>query len=116
MDENNNCFQDGLSSAAENNTGVSTAKYGTVDGCSTAEDDTVRDSTAKSSSPNKSALDDAQLTVPTSKIKGAKKYFCFYCKKLVFKMARHLEMMHKNEEDVKSFLLYQFVTEKGEKS
>ncbi|XP_051173700.1 uncharacterized protein LOC127289663 [Leptopilina boulardi] len=57
---------------------------------------------AKSSSPNVSALDDSSMLVYTSN-KGSKKYFCIYCKKLKTKMARHLEMVHKNEDEVKKF-------------
>ncbi|XP_029162154.1 uncharacterized protein LOC114933735 isoform X1 [Nylanderia fulva] len=38
--------------------------------------------------------------------KGDKKYnFCFYCNTMQSKIARHLELKHKNEEEVKMFLL-----------
>lgn len=50
--------------------------------------------------------DDTNLIVPKSQLKGAnKKYFCMYCKKLQTKFARHLETVHKNETEVKKFIL-----------
>lgn len=49
--------------------------------------------------------DDTDLIVPKSQKKGSKKYFCIYCKKLQTKFARHLETVHKDEADVKKFLL-----------
>lgn len=50
--------------------------------------------------------DDTNLIVSKSQKKGAnKKYFCMYCKKLHTKLARHLETVHKNEADVKKFIL-----------
>ncbi|XP_036150600.1 GATA zinc finger domain-containing protein 14-like [Monomorium pharaonis] len=48
--------------------------------------------------------DDANLHVECSKPKGQeKKNFCFYCKKMQAKISRHLERVHKNEEEVKKF-------------
>lgn len=35
--------------------------------------------------------------------KGAKKYFCVYCKKLYCKLVPHLEKAHGNESDVLEF-------------
>lgn len=49
-----------------------------------------------------SGCDDAQLTVDDSH-SGIKKYYCFYCKLPKAKIARHLESVHRNEEDVKKF-------------
>lgn len=37
--------------------------------------------------------------VPKSDEK-CKKYFCIYCKKLICKFARHLEVKHKNVQEV----------------
>ncbi|XP_071579873.1 uncharacterized protein [Temnothorax nylanderi] len=49
-----------------------------------------------------SGCDDAQLTIDNSR-SGTKKYYCFYCKLPKAKIARHLESVHRNEEDVKKF-------------
>ncbi|XP_067206712.1 GATA zinc finger domain-containing protein 8-like isoform X2 [Linepithema humile] len=49
-----------------------------------------------------SGCDDDQLTVDNS-CSGIKKYYCFYCKLPKAKIARHLESVHRNEEDVKKF-------------
>lgn len=42
--------------------------------------------------------------VATAEKKG-KRYFCKFCCKLVTKIARHLETVHKSENEVKSFAL-----------
>lgn len=45
------------------------------------------------------------MQVKPSQPKGAnKKHFCFYCKKLQIKIARHLELVHPTEEEVKNFI------------
>ncbi|XP_071634604.1 uncharacterized protein [Temnothorax longispinosus] len=49
-----------------------------------------------------SGCDDAQLTIDNSR-SGTKKYYCFYCNLPKAKIARHLESVHRNEEDVKKF-------------
>lgn len=49
-----------------------------------------------------SGCDDAGLTVDNSCC-GIKKYYCLYCKLPKAKIARHLESVHRNEEDVKKF-------------
>lgn len=49
-----------------------------------------------------SGCDDTHLGVDNS-CTGTKKYYCFYCKALKSKIARHLESVHRNEEDVKKF-------------
>ncbi|KYN08439.1 hypothetical protein ALC62_00571 [Cyphomyrmex costatus] len=44
------------------------------------------------------------MFVESSQPKGAnKKHFCFYCKKLQTKIARHLELVHSIEKEVKGF-------------
>lgn len=50
-----------------------------------------------------SGCDDALLTVDNSS-SGTKKYYCLYCKLPQSKIARHLENIHYNEEDVKKFV------------
>lgn len=48
--------------------------------------------------------DDTYLHVNTSKPKGSgKQNFCYYCKKMQSKISRHLEKVHKNEDEVKKF-------------
>lgn len=50
--------------------------------------------------------DDVNLRVECSKPKGiGKQNFCYYCKKMQSKISRHLERVHKNEEEVKKFTL-----------
>lgn len=50
------------------------------------------------------------LYVENSKSQGAgKKNFCYYCKTLQSKIGRHLETVHKNEEEVKNLSYYQKV-------
>lgn len=50
--------------------------------------------------------DDRNMYVDTSEIsKNLKRSTCPYCKKLQKQFARHLEFVHKNEEDVKKFHL-----------
>lgn len=70
----------------------------------------------KSSPSNKSledslhvvnACNDEEMYVDSSKAKGVnKKHFCFYCKKLQTKIARHLECVHPTEEEVKRFIYF----------
>lgn len=50
-----------------------------------------------------SGCDDTHMTVDNS-CSGNKKYYCLYCKALRTKFARHLERIHRNEEDVKKFV------------
>jgi len=46
------------------------------------------------------------MYVSISKPKGAqKKNFCYFCKKFQSKIARHLETVHRNEEEVQKFSL-----------
>lgn len=62
--------------------------------------------TSNQTHEGKETCDDTNLIVYKSQKKGAnKKYFCMYCKKLQTKFARHLETTHKNEADVKKFIL-----------
>ncbi|XP_077260680.1 uncharacterized protein LOC143896600 isoform X2 [Temnothorax americanus] len=62
--------------------------------------------TSKHTYEGKATCDDTNLIVSKSEKKGAnKKYFCMYCKKLQTKFARHLETVHKNEKEVKKFIL-----------
>lgn len=56
-----------------------------------------------SSSPNATALDDTMLSVIPSDTGTTKKYFCYFCKKLVCKIVRHLETVHKTKPEVKEF-------------
>jgi len=50
--------------------------------------------------------DDRNMYVDTSENpKSLKQSMCPYCKKLQKQFARHLESVHKNEEDVKKFCL-----------
>lgn len=54
-----------------------------------------------------SAPDDTDLAIQSSKTGtkyATKKNFCSYCHKLQSKLARHLELAHKNEDDVKKFI------------
>ncbi|XP_043275885.1 uncharacterized protein [Venturia canescens] len=54
--------------------------------------------------PGVSAPNDADLHVATSATPSySKKHFCFYCQKFQVKIARHLEAVHGNEEEVKKF-------------
>lgn len=54
----------------------------------------------------KATCDDTNLIVSKSQKRGAnKRYFCMYCNKLQAKFARHLETVHKNEAEVKKFIL-----------
>ncbi|XP_039302307.1 uncharacterized protein LOC105204461 isoform X3 [Solenopsis invicta] len=49
--------------------------------------------------------DDIDLRVECSVPKGrGKRNFCYYCKKMLTKIARHFEQMHRDEEDVKKFM------------
>jgi len=59
-----------------------------------------------SSFDNSFSVDIQKLTVLNSiPEKGkTKKHFCMYCKKLQTKFARHLELKHKEEADVKKFI------------
>ncbi|XP_029158334.1 uncharacterized protein LOC114945545 [Nylanderia fulva] len=67
---------------------------------------TTNDSLNTSKYEEKANCDDTNLIVLKSQEKGQnKKYFCKYCKKLQTKFARHLETVHKNEEEVKKFIL-----------
>lgn len=50
-------------------------------------------------------LDLRFLQVPPSK-ENSKKDFCIYCKKLISKLGRHLENVHKEEDNVKRFVAY----------
>ncbi|XP_012521935.1 probable serine/threonine-protein kinase samkA isoform X2 [Monomorium pharaonis] len=53
----------------------------------------------------KKICDDIHLRVQCSKPKGrGKRNFCFYCKKMMTKISRHYETIHKDEEDVKKFI------------
>jgi|GEM_PF-6207752 len=49
--------------------------------------------------------DDVNMYVETSDSKNLKQNMCPYCKRLQKQFARHLEFVHKNEEDVKKFRL-----------
>lgn len=52
------------------------------------------------------ACNDENMLVHYAEPKGGnKKNFCLYCKTFQSKIARHLEFVHKNEEDVKKFIL-----------
>lgn len=45
------------------------------------------------------SMDNRKLMIQPSN--ETKKYFCSYCKKVVVKLPRHLEKMHKEEDDVR---------------
>lgn len=48
--------------------------------------------------------DDINLHVECSKPRGTgKQNFCYYCKKMQSKISRHLERVHKNENEVQKF-------------
>lgn len=58
---------------------------------------------------NASPVDIRSVVVPSSQrlaSRNTKRYFCPYCKKLQTKFARHLEMKHKSEADVKRFIKF----------
>ncbi|XP_039312869.1 putative uncharacterized protein DDB_G0282133 [Solenopsis invicta] len=58
--------------------------------------------------------DDTNLHVNTSKSKGSgKQIFCYYCKKMQSKISRHLEKVHKNEDEVKKFTTLPKVSSKS---
>ncbi|XP_046752035.1 uncharacterized protein LOC124414914 [Diprion similis] len=53
----------------------------------------------------RSAPDDTYMRVATSATASyTKEQFCFYCKTMQSKLARHLEQRHANEENVKKFV------------
>lgn len=49
-------------------------------------------------------LDIRNLDVPASNEKVSKRHFCPFCNELQTKFARHLQLKHKKEEDVKKFM------------
>lgn len=53
---------------------------------------------------DKRACDNTQMFVRPSSDKHKKKLCCVFCLKLVSKLARHLEIMHKKEPEVKKFV------------
>jgi hypothetical protein len=58
------------------------------------------------SSVNTFGCREENLSIPFSQSKGLqKKNFCYYCKKLQSKIARHLENVHKLEPEVQKFIL-----------
>lgn len=67
--------------------------------------DTSSDTSLKLNVQGFSACDDAYLYVEKSQgPKGqGKTNFCFFCNKMQTKIARHLENVHKDEEEVKKF-------------
>lgn len=92
--------------------------------CSAAEDtdedsdmedaiDTSGNKTDKSSINLTSSLcsskidicDDRNMYVDTSHNSKVKRNFCLFCKKLQTQLTRHLETVHKNEDEVKKFCL-----------
>ncbi|XP_063978674.1 uncharacterized protein LOC135163296 isoform X1 [Diachasmimorpha longicaudata] len=54
--------------------------------------------------PPISAPDDRDLHVDVSS-SGTKKHFCLYCHKFQTKLARHLTLVHADQEDVKKFMV-----------
>ncbi|XP_070155684.1 uncharacterized protein PF3D7_1120600-like [Polyergus mexicanus] len=63
---------------------------------------TLLNLSSTANAPGTSGCDDAQLTIDNS-CSGIKKYYCLFCKLPKSKIARHLENVHRNEEDVKKF-------------
>ncbi|XP_044757076.1 uncharacterized protein LOC123315447 [Coccinella septempunctata] len=51
------------------------------------------------------AIRDAKTKLVKASDSGTKKYSCKYCNKLVAKLARHIETVHKDEEEVKKLSL-----------
>ncbi|XP_070155794.1 putative uncharacterized protein DDB_G0282133 [Polyergus mexicanus] len=63
---------------------------------------TLLNLSSTANAPGTSGCDDAQLTIDNS-CSGIKKCYCLFCKLPKSKIARHLENVHCNEEDVKKF-------------
>lgn len=78
-----------------------------VQQCSAESNNTIQTSLETSLNVSGQKIcDDVNLRVESSKPKGAgKQNFCYYCKKMQSKISRHLERVHKNEEEVKKFAL-----------
>ncbi|KAF5274318.1 hypothetical protein FQR65_LT17042 [Abscondita terminalis] len=45
------------------------------------------------------------MNISNSEVKGRRRHFCIYCKKIYAKFSQHLEISHRNEAAVKMFLL-----------
>jgi len=77
--------------------------------CNNCEKSNIRNSsldTSEHAYEGKATCDYTNLIVSKSqKRETNKKYFCMYCNKLQTKFARHLETVHKNEAEVKKFIL-----------
>lgn len=48
---------------------------------------------------------DEIMSVETSNLKSGKRNYCVFCSKLQTQLARHLEMVHRNEPEVKKFAI-----------
>ncbi|CAD6214274.1 GSCOCG00011147001-RA-CDS, partial [Cotesia congregata] len=65
--------------------------------------DSLNDTITVDQNSKASAPDDRELLVdPTSRT--AKKHFCLFCKKFQAKIARHLQLKHHDQEEVKKFM------------
>lgn len=97
--ENNDsdyCYSGDSESSEENNN---------VQLCSEKSNNTIQNSAESSLNVTGTNIcDDSNLSVIYSKPKGEEKLnFCYFCKKMQTKISRHLERVHKNEEEVKKF-------------
>lgn len=107
-DNNNNNDTDKDPDYSYNNDSESSVEEDEIceQSCRTDSNNVTRSSLETSlNTSGKKICDDATLHVENSKPKGANKQnFCYYCKKLQSKISRHLEQVHKNEEEVKAFI------------
>ncbi|XP_077256678.1 uncharacterized protein LOC143894360 [Temnothorax americanus] len=74
--------------------------------CSKTSNNSTRDSLQTSLNVSGQAVcNNTDLRGKSSKSEGAGKKIFYYCKKLQSKIGRHLETVHKNEEEVKKFAI-----------
>lgn len=69
----------------------------------TSKNETIEDKLHLTSSFSSKIYDDRNMYVDTSENPKLKRSMCPYCKKLQTQFARHLELVHKTEEEVKKF-------------
>ncbi|XP_029658994.1 uncharacterized protein LOC115232951 [Formica exsecta] len=76
-----------------------------VQSCSTESNNITKSSLETSLNVSGQKIcDDTNLHVKCSNLRGTgKPNFCYYCKKMQSKISRHLERVHKDEEEVKKF-------------
>lgn len=99
INQNNNNDENDPSYDPRQNTDSATSKMSSV-----FEKSPIKEKS--SSFDNGCPLDIRKLIVPvtTSEKRKTKKHFCPFCKILQTKFARHLQLKHKNEEEVKKFI------------